>query len=97
MSSIEVNLGSRPVKKGDVLGVEGEDYIIAIGEELYALSPAAFYIWRMCDGRSISELVDRASSELGIPKDQLKEVFVNIVTRLAEYGLVELGTISKEK
>ncbi len=86
---MKVDLMTRPVRKGDVLGIEGGEYIVSLGEELYALSPAAFYIWRMCNGRSINELIDSASQELGIPREELEDLFVNVISRLAEFGLVE--------
>lgn len=89
----------KPVKKGISVGMEGENYIVALDENIaYTLTAGAFYVWSVCNGeKTVEELVNKLSEELSVDEetamsvDELKEPVTVIIGQLLEAGLITFG------
>ena len=86
----------RPTKRGTEMGLSGEEYIVSLGEDrVYALAPAAYYIWSLCDGvRSVGDILEkvkadlRESGEEGLEESELKQILAMVLSELSSVGLV---------
>jgi len=80
-------------KKGVEVGVDKGDFIIAVDEEkAYALAPAVYYVWSMCDGEtSIGKIVENIAQNIEeeIDINTLYNAVVDIIDRLVEVSLLE--------
>ena len=102
----EVNVGElyerikdkKPQRLGFSLGMEGENYIVALDEsKAYMLTAAAYYVWSLCDGsKTLKELIKYMSEELSentetpMKEEELIEPVTLIVNQLSEAGLLKL-------
>ncbi|MCS7111888.1 MAG: PqqD family protein [Ignisphaera sp.] len=81
------------MKKGSEIGVDKGDFVVAVDEEkAYALAPAVYYVWSMCDGEtSIGKIVENLaeSMEEDIDTGTLYSAVVDIIDRLVEVNLLE--------
>ncbi|MEZ0290244.1 MAG: PqqD family protein, partial [Sulfolobales archaeon] len=61
-----IERSSKYVRKGDFVGSDGTNFIVALSEEeVYSLDAAAYYIWSLCDGsRTVSDIIIKASEDL---------------------------------
>ncbi len=80
-------------KKGTEIGVDKGDFVIAVDEErAYALAPAVYYVWSMCDGETtIGSIIENLakSIEEEIDTTTLYNAVVDIIDRLVEVNLLE--------
>ncbi len=80
-------------KKGSEVGIDQENVIVALNEETaYALSPAVYYIWSMCDGKTtVGNIVEALKSSIGeeIDTKELYDAVVEVIDRLLEADLLE--------
>jgi hypothetical protein len=93
------NVGERPRwnevyrKKGIELGIDKGDFVVAADEEkAYALAPAVYYVWSMCDGETtvgkiVENLAESIEEEIDI--NTLYNAVVDIVDKLLEVNLLE--------
>ncbi|MCY0868320.1 MAG: PqqD family protein [Desulfurococcus sp.] len=73
---------SKPMRNGELIGEEDERFYVALGEEVYELSPLAYYVWAMCDGEhTVGELAESISVNVGV---ELKEVIAPLVATLSQ-------------
>jgi hypothetical protein len=82
----------KPLKKGQELG-EQENYVAVANEngEVYGLSPAVFYVWMMCDGKTtVEEMVSKISKDADIDAEELKEPVAYIISQLVDTGLAAI-------
>ncbi len=82
----------RPSRNGEFVGQEGDNFYVALSEEeVYALSPLAYYIWSMCDGEhNVEDLAGKMSQDLNVNIDEAKEVLAIALTRMSEVDLIHL-------
>ncbi|MCX8184210.1 MAG: PqqD family protein [Sulfolobales archaeon] len=86
----------KPLKQGTEMGVSGEEYIVSLGEDrVYALAPAAYYVWSLCDGaRSVEDILKKVESDLkesgeeGLGEPELKQILVLVLSELGSVGLI---------
>ncbi len=80
-------------KKGTEIGVDKGDFVVAVDEErAYALAPAVYYVWSMCDGETtIGKIIENLaeSIEEEIDTGTLYNAVVDIIDRLVEVNLLE--------
>jgi hypothetical protein len=80
-------------KKGTEIGVDKGDFVVAVDEErAYALAPAVYYVWSMCDGETtIGKIIENLakSIEEEIDTTTLYNAVVDIIDRLVEVNLLE--------
>ncbi|WP_440059267.1 PqqD family protein [Thermogladius sp. 4427co] len=83
--------GLKPVRQGTYLGEEGEKFYVALSdEEVYELSPLAYYVWLLCDGqRSIEELARSMSEDIDVSLDELIGPLVSVIESLHDAKLVK--------
>lgn len=95
--SLYDNMADRkPVKHGTDVGLSGEEYIVSLGEDkVYALAPAAYYIWSLCDGvRSVGDILEKVkidlkeSGEEGLEELELKQILAMVLSELDNVGLI---------
>ncbi len=81
------------MKKGEEIGAEGETLLVALdGERTYALSPAAYLVWSLCDGKtSVGDIVERIMQSLegDVDEEWIYQAVITIIDRLAEVDLIE--------
>lgn len=86
----------KPVKQGADVGLSGEEYIVSLGEDkVFALAPAAYYIWNLCDGlRSVGDILEKVKSDLkesgeeGLEEVELKQILAMVLSELNSVGLI---------
>ncbi len=80
-------------RKGTELGIDRGNFIVAIDEErAYALSPAVYYVWSLCDGQtSVGTIVENLVQNIGseTTEEEVYQAVVTIIDKLAEVDLVE--------
>jgi hypothetical protein len=86
----------KPLRQGEHVGMEGENYIIAISEEeAYALNPAAYYIWTLCDGaRTVDEIISKVANDLKLDVSEVESPVKAILEALSQAKLVVFGETS---
>lgn len=96
MSVYNSIVGKKPTKQGTEVGLSGEEYIVSLGEDrVYALAPAAYYIWSLCDGtRSVGDILERVKADLkesgeeGLEESELKQILAMVLSELNSVGLI---------
>ncbi|MEL9929454.1 MAG: PqqD family protein [Sulfolobales archaeon] len=78
------------IKKGDLVGSDGNNFVVALSdEEVYSLDPAAYYIWSLCDGsRTVGDIIQKASEDLSLNKEEIREPIINILEVLLKANLL---------
>ncbi len=76
--------------RGEYLGKIGDNHVIVLEDTEYELSPAAFYVWFKSDGaRTVQQLIEEASDELGMSKEQLDKPITIVIEELYKNNLLE--------
>ncbi len=94
--SFEEIKDKKPRRQGMSLGMEGENFIVALDENhAYTLSAGAYYIWMQCTGeKTVEEIIEGLSKELSAdPKtamsvEELQSPVTLILNELMKAGLV---------
>lgn len=58
------------------------------GQKL-VLNESSFYVWKLCDGSTVEEIVRKVVEEFGIDKEMAEEQITNIIESLYQKGFVE--------
>ncbi|MGC9122242.1 MAG: PqqD family protein [Thermogladius sp.] len=82
--------GLKPLRQGSFLGEEGEKFYVAKSEEeVYELSPLAYYVWLLCDGEhTVEDVANTLSSEVNMPLEDIVEPLVEVLESLHGAQLV---------
>lgn len=94
----------KPIRQGVDVGLSGEEYIVSLGEDkVFALAPAAYYVWSLCDGvRSVRDIMEKVRSDLKesgeeeLEETELKQILAMILTELGNVGLIGWGKQEQE-
>lgn len=80
-------------KRGTEVGIDKGDFVVAVDEEkAYALAPAVYYVWNMCDGETtIGKIVESLADAIqeDIDMDTLYNAVTDIIDKLVEVNLLE--------
>lgn len=90
----------KPRRNGLLLGQQSEnEYVVALDEgKVYVMDPVAVYVWSMCTGeRTVREIIEETSKAANIPYEDLEQPIVNLLNRLEELNLIELGAEGREE
>ncbi|MEM0378463.1 MAG: PqqD family protein [Thermosphaera sp.] len=81
----------KPSRQGDFLGEEDEKFYVALSqEEVYELSPLAYYVWLLCDGeRTVSQIAEHISTEVQVDVSEVIEPLVVALEQLSSVNLVK--------
>ncbi len=81
-----------PERQGQYLGEENENFYVALTpEEVYELSPLAYYVWLLCDGKhSIKEIAEKMSHDLNMDLNEVIEPLIQAIKGLTSVKLVVL-------
>ncbi len=82
--------GQVPERQGTFLGEEGENFYVAKSEnEVYELSPLAYYVWLLCDGKhTVNEMANRMSRDLKMDLNEIIEPLLMALDGLMSVNLV---------
>ncbi len=88
----------KPLKQGEYVGMEGENYVVALNEnEAYALNTAAYYIWTLCDGnRTVGEIINKVASDLKLEVAEVESPVEAIIEALSEAKLIVISGEEQE-
>ncbi|WP_448579383.1 PqqD family protein [Thermosphaera sp.] len=81
----------KPSRQGEFLGEEDEKFYVALSqEEVYELSPLAYYVWLLCDGeRTVEQIADHISKEVQVEVSEVIEPLVVALDQLSNVNLVK--------
>lgn len=84
----------KPVRNGEFIGIEREKFYIQLSEEeIYELSPLAYYIWSLCDGEhSVENIAQDISTNAEIAFHEVVEPLVIVLEELKKAGLVTISS-----
>ncbi len=88
----------KPKRQGISLGMEDDNFIVALDENrAYTLTAGAYYVWMQCSGeKTVEDIVKDLSKELSadpetaMSEDELKPPITLILSELAKVGLIKL-------
>lgn len=91
MNTYEEIKSKKPIRLGELVGGEENSFYIAKSEnEVYELSPLAYYVWMVCDGdHTVEELIKTASEEIDVDESDIIEPFIIALTSLLKVELVK--------
>lgn len=83
--------GLKPQRRGEFLGVEQDKFYIAVSEdEVYELSPLAYYVWALCDGdHTVEDMASDISENANVEYSQVIEPLLIVLDEMRKAGLVE--------
>lgn len=81
---------TKPVRNGEFLGVEQDKFYIAISEEeVYELTPLAYYIWALSDGEhTVEDMANDISENAEIDYSQVIEPLLIVLDEMKKAKLV---------
>jgi hypothetical protein len=81
---------SKPTRRGEFIGVERDKFYVALSEEeVYELSPLAYYIWSLCDGEhTVRDIALDISNNANVPYHEVIEPLLIVLEQMGEAGLV---------
>jgi ribosome biogenesis protein Nip4 len=81
----------KPMHKGDFIGVEQDKFYVSLSEEeVYELSPLAYYVWAMCDGEhTVEDMANDISQNANIEFNRVVEPLIIVLDEMKKVGLVE--------
>jgi len=81
---------SKLTRKGEFLGVERDKFYVAVSEEeVYELSPLAYYIWALCDGEhTVKDIAVDISNNANVPYHEVIEPLLIVLDQMIKAGLV---------
>ncbi|MEM4718110.1 MAG: PqqD family peptide modification chaperone [Desulfurococcaceae archaeon] len=80
----------KPVRNGEFLGVEQDRFYVAISEEeIYELTPLAYYIWALSDGEhTVEDMANDISENAEIDYYQVVEPLLIVLDEMKKVKLV---------
>ncbi len=81
----------KPTRRGDFLGVERDKFYVAVSEEeVYELSPLAYYVWSLCDGEhTVRDIALDISNNANVPYHEVIEPLLIVLEQMQKAGLLE--------
>ena len=79
-----------PERRGDLIGFERDKFYIALSEEeVYELSPLAYYVWALCSGDlTVEEIAHQISEGADVDINMVIEPLLIVLEELKKAGLV---------
>jgi len=83
--------GLKPLRRGNFVGAEEDKFYVSLSEEeVYELSPLAYYIWALCDGeRTVEDVAHNISENANVEYYRVIEPLVLVLDEMKRAGLVE--------
>lgn len=81
----------KPTRRGNFLGVEEDKFYVAVSEEeVYELSPLAYYVWALCDGdHTVEDMARNISENANVEYHQVVEPLILVLDEMKRAGLVD--------
>ncbi|MEM2171421.1 MAG: PqqD family protein [Desulfurococcaceae archaeon] len=82
---------TKPTRRGNFLGVEEDKFYVAVSEEeVYELSPLAYYIWALCDGEhTVEDMAHNISENANVEYYKVIEPLLVVLDEMRKVGLIE--------
>jgi len=79
-----------PERRGDLIGFEKDKFYVALSEEeVYELSPLAYYVWALCSGDlTVEEIAHQISEGADVDINMVIEPLLIVLEELKKAGLV---------
>jgi hypothetical protein len=79
-----------PERRGDLIGFERDKFYVALSEEeVYELSPLAYYVWALCSGDlTVEEIARQISEGADVDINMVIEPLLIVLEELKKAGLV---------
>jgi hypothetical protein len=79
-----------PERRGDLIGFERDKFYVALSEEeVYELSPLAYYVWVLCSGDlTVEEIAHQISEGADVDINMVIEPLLIVLEELKKVGLV---------
>jgi hypothetical protein len=79
-----------PERRGDLIGFERDKFYVALSEEeVYELSPLAYYVWALCSGDlTVEEIAHQISEGADVDINVVIEPLLIVLEELKKAGLV---------
>jgi hypothetical protein len=79
-----------PERRGDLIGFERDKFYVALSEEeVYELSPLAYYVWALCSGDlTVEEIAHQISEGADVDINMVIEPLLIVLEELKKAGLV---------
>lgn len=83
--------GLKPLRQGEFIGEEKEGFYVMLSEdEVYELSPLAYYVWILCDGNTtVEEMAKKIGEEAQVEFREVIEPLVLALEQMREVNLVK--------
>ena len=96
MSSERISLDDVFVRHGEEVGMERGMFIIALSEEkAFGLSPLAYVVWYMCDGRlPLRAVVENIAENANVDANTVEKRVLEVVQELMRVGLLTKKQVS---
>lgn len=80
----------KPLRHGEFIGVERDKFYVQLSEEeVYELSPLAYYIWALSDGEhSVEDMAKDISENADVEYYKVVEPLITVLEELKKAGLV---------
>jgi len=81
---------AKPKRRGEFLGAERDKFYVALSEEeVYELSPLAYYVWSLCDGdHTVREIALDISNNADVPYHEVIEPLLIVLEQMGKVGLI---------
>lgn len=80
---------ARLKRKGALVRESGSIILVNEENKAFGVDEVVAYIWSICDGKTIEEVVDEFSEASNIPADELREPITNLINKLKSVSLLE--------
>ena len=77
-------------RKGALLkNEEGELVLVNESNQAYKVDEVVAYIWSICDGKTLNEVVDTFAEASNVSVEEIREPLTNLIDKLKSASLVE--------
>lgn len=77
-------------RKGTLVKNEiGELVLINEANEAFKVDEVVAYVWSICDGKTLNEVVDAFAELSNVPADDVREPLTSLIDKLKSVSLVE--------
>jgi len=90
MNGATISLDDVFVRQGEEMGTDRGMFIIALSDDrAYGLSPLAYVVWYMCDGRiPLRTVVENISENTDVEPSIVERKVIEVVRELLRVGLL---------
>ena len=85
----EVMEEARLKRKGALVRESGSIILVNEEDKAFGVDEVVAYIWSICDGKTVDEVINQFSEASNIPRDEVREPIINLINKLKSVSLLE--------